>query len=48
MKSLVLGLLIISADAQTLRVMSFNVRYPAKSDGANVWENRRDLLAGAK
>lgn len=30
--------------AQTLRVMTFNVRYPAKSDGINVWENRRDLL----
>lgn len=30
--------------AETLRVMTFNVRYPAKSDGVNVWENRRDLL----
>lgn len=30
--------------AESLRVMSFNVRYPAKSDGANVWENRRDLM----
>lgn len=29
---------------ETLRVMSFNVRYPAKVDGANIWENRRDLL----
>ena len=27
-----------------LTVMSFNVRYPAKSDGVNVWENRRDLF----
>jgi endonuclease/exonuclease/phosphatase family metal-dependent hydrolase len=27
-----------------LKVMSFNVRYPAKSDGANQWEFRRDLL----
>lgn len=27
-----------------LRVMSFNVRYPAKGDGVNVWENRKDLL----
>lgn len=38
------ALLVLSAQAQTLRVMSFNVRYPAKSDGVNVWENRRDLL----
>lgn len=30
--------------AAELRVMSFNVRYPAKSDGVNVWEARRDLL----
>ncbi len=30
--------------ADVLRVMSYNVRYPAKSDGANVWELRRDLL----
>ncbi|HWR51417.1 MAG TPA: endonuclease/exonuclease/phosphatase family protein [Bryobacteraceae bacterium] len=29
---------------QPLRVMTFNVRYPAKSDGPNVWEARRDLL----
>lgn len=32
------------ASAETLRIMSFNVRYPAKGDGANVWETRRDLL----
>jgi endonuclease/exonuclease/phosphatase family metal-dependent hydrolase len=30
--------------AETLRVMTFNVRYPAKGDGANRWEARRDLL----
>lgn len=30
--------------AETLRVMSFNVRYPSKNDGANRWEHRRDLL----
>src|SRR5688572_11301408 len=44
MKLILFALLVLSAQAQTLRVMSFNVRYPAKSDGANVWENRRDLL----
>jgi endonuclease/exonuclease/phosphatase family metal-dependent hydrolase len=33
------------AVAQPLRVMSFNVRYPSKDDGANLWEKRRDLAA---
>lgn len=33
-----------TAHAEALRVMSFNVRYPAKDDGQNVWENRRDIL----
>jgi endonuclease/exonuclease/phosphatase family metal-dependent hydrolase len=33
-----------AAEADTLRVMTFNVRYPAKGDGVNVWEQRRDLL----
>jgi len=35
------------AAAEQLRVLSFNVRYPAKSDGPNVWELRRDLLVAA-
>ncbi|MEZ5363558.1 MAG: endonuclease/exonuclease/phosphatase family protein [Bryobacterales bacterium] len=30
--------------AQSLRVMTFNVRYPNPEDGANIWENRRELL----
>ena len=30
--------------AESLRVMTFNVRYPATSDGPNRWEQRRDLL----
>jgi len=30
--------------AESLRVMTFNVRYPATSDGSNLWEKRRDLL----
>jgi len=34
----------LAARPETLRVMTFNVRYPAKSDGPNIWENRRDLL----
>lgn len=32
------------APAQLLRVMTFNVRYPAPGDGPNRWELRRDLL----
>lgn len=32
------------AAAQTLRVMSFNVRLPSPDDGANRWELRRDLM----
>ena len=30
--------------AEVLRVMTFNVRYPSKDDGPNIWENRRDIL----
>lgn len=45
MLKILLGLMLtLSAGAQTLRVLSFNVRYPAKGDGPNIWENRRDLL----
>jgi endonuclease/exonuclease/phosphatase family metal-dependent hydrolase len=32
------------ATAPTLRVMSFNVRYPSPDDGPNLWEKRRDLM----
>ena len=34
-----------SAVAQPLRVMTFNVRLPADSDGGNRWEARRELMA---
>lgn len=37
-------LFVLPVCAETLRVMSFNVRYPAKDDGPNRWEFRRDLL----
>jgi len=37
-------LFVLPLPAQTLRVMTFNVRYPAPSDGADRWELRRDLL----
>jgi len=33
------------AMAQTLRVMTFNVRLPVESDGADRWEARRALMA---
>jgi endonuclease/exonuclease/phosphatase family metal-dependent hydrolase len=32
------------AQAELLRVMSFNVRFPSKDDGPNIWEKRRDIL----
>jgi len=41
---LLLPVAALAARPETLRVMTFNVRYPAKTDGPNVWENRRDLL----
>lgn len=47
MKLSLFALIVLSAMpavSEPLRVLSFNVRYPAKSDGANVWEARRDLL----
>jgi len=33
-----------AASAETLRLMTFNVRYPASGDGENHWEKRRDLF----
>jgi endonuclease/exonuclease/phosphatase family metal-dependent hydrolase len=33
-----------AAAREQLRVMSFNVRYPAADDGANRWEQRRDIM----
>lgn len=35
----------LAAHAQALTVMSFNIRYPSKDDGDNLWEKRRDLAA---
>jgi endonuclease/exonuclease/phosphatase family metal-dependent hydrolase len=40
----VLLLLAFAAQAETLRVMSFNVRYPASGDGPDRWEVRQDIL----
>jgi endonuclease/exonuclease/phosphatase family metal-dependent hydrolase len=33
--------------SETLRVMSFNVRFPSPDDGPNRWEARRDVLVEA-
>lgn len=51
LRSLLLALCLVaisfsasSADPQTLRVMSFNVRLPAESDGPDRWELRRDQV----
>jgi endonuclease/exonuclease/phosphatase family metal-dependent hydrolase len=38
-------LLSLTAMSQSLRVMTYNIRYASPNDGANGWENRRDLLA---
>jgi endonuclease/exonuclease/phosphatase family metal-dependent hydrolase len=40
----VAALLAPAGAAETLRVMTFNVRYPAKGDGPNRWEIRQDTL----
>lgn len=44
MRTLFLLLIALSASAQSLRVMSYNVRYPNPEDGADTWEKRRDLF----
>ena len=44
---LVAALFILQLPAQTLRVMTFNVRYAGANDGEDRWELRRDLLVGA-
>ncbi len=37
----------LAAPAQTLRVVSFNVRLPLASDGPDAWENRKDIFVEA-
>ena len=34
-----------AADAPSLHVMTFNVRYATAADGPNAWQHRKDLLA---
>lgn len=45
--ALAIVLFVLACRAETLRVMSFNVRYPAKEDGSNRWELRQDTLVRA-
>ena len=33
--------------SESLKVMSFNIRYGAAKDGINNWENRKDLVLDA-
>ena len=44
LRGLLLFVLSFSVSAETLRVMSFNVRFPAKGDGPDLWETRRDMF----
>ena len=45
---LLVALALVSlAQADPLKVMTFNVRYPSPDDGDNVWENRKDILVDA-
>ncbi len=37
---------VCSFAADSLTVMTFNVRYPAAGDGVNAWEARRNILVG--
>jgi endonuclease/exonuclease/phosphatase family metal-dependent hydrolase len=44
LRTLAFLLLAIPATAQSLKVMTFNVRYPNPGDGPDVWAARRDFL----
>ncbi|MBI4902754.1 MAG: endonuclease/exonuclease/phosphatase family protein [Acidobacteria bacterium] len=44
MNTVLLLLIALPCLGQSLRVMSYNVRYPNKDDGADLWERRRDLF----
>lgn len=44
LRRILLVLVPVCLSAETLRVMSFNVRYPSKDDGPNLWETRRDMF----
>lgn len=37
---------LISSNAQTAKIMSYNIRLDVASDGENRWDNRKEMLAG--
>lgn len=37
------AMIALPAWAETLKVMSYNIRFPNKGDGANYWDNRREV-----
>ncbi|MCB9272790.1 MAG: endonuclease/exonuclease/phosphatase family protein [Lewinellaceae bacterium] len=39
------GLSAATAQAENLRVMTFNIRYPNPGDGVDAWPNRKELVA---
>lgn len=43
--ALVLSLVLMNSSAQSLRVMSYNIRYDNPADGLNAWSNRKGFLA---
>ena len=42
---ILLGFLIHSAQAQTMKVMTYNIRLDLLSDGPNKWDNRKESMA---
>lgn len=48
MKRLLLLLIVIvwNANAQTYKAMTYNIRLDIESDGANRWDNRKEILSG--
>lgn len=44
MRTIVLLLLAFALYGQDLRIATYNVRYPAPGDGANLWDKRKDLF----
>jgi endonuclease/exonuclease/phosphatase family metal-dependent hydrolase len=44
---IIAALLALPLQAEILRVLSYNVRYPAESDGSNVWEARKELFVAS-
>ena len=47
MRFLLLCLFTACASAELLRVMTYNVRYPAQGDGEDLWDLRRDMFVAS-